>query len=318
MKSPSKIIIIGLGLIGGSLAARCRKVFPRAKVIGVTRNKTALQQAKKRGWIHEGYRDLKNVFSPVGAPLQIIGDSPHKRGLSPFVFVILCTPVDTFKNFLLQLDRLAPKGTLVTDAGSVKGFITNWAGKRHWRRIQFVGAHPMAGSHKQGMEYAQPNLFNNAPVFVTPHKRRGARQKQKGTVPTKGDSPRRGAQSIINFWKKICQNVVVLSPEEHDRLTAEISHFPHLIAALLVMNPSSKALGVAASGFLDTTRIAQGDAGLWTPIVLENRKKLLRVLGKFEKSLGRIKKILQKQDSASLRRFLKHSQTRRVLLEKVR
>lgn len=277
---PKRIILVGLGLIGGSLAAACRKAFPRIRIIGVTRNAQTLATAKRKGWIHEGHTELKEAFS-----LGRVNRAP--------TLVVLCTPVDTLKNFLKRLDRLAPPGTLVTDTGSVKGFLVRWAGRRRWRHIQFVGAHPMAGSHEQGIAHADPHLFEGALTFVTPHRRDLA------------------VRIVTNFWKKISQRVILVSPEEHDRITSEVSHLPHLVAALLVASVSPKNLPFAAAGFLDTTRVAEGDPALWVPILRENRFELRRSLLDFEARLRAAKKILRKGNPLSLRRILAQSQARR-------
>lgn len=273
-----RIVVIGLGLIGGSLAAAAKKKFPRARIIGVTRNKAALASAKRKGWIHEGFTDLKKAFSN------------HDHAI-----IILCTPVDTLKNYLLKLDRLAPSGTVVTDAGSVKGFLARWAERQKWRSIQFVGAHPMAGSHERGIRHARPDLFNQALTFVTPG--------------------RKGTQTVVNFWRKICRRVVLISPKSHDRITAEISHLPHLIAFLLVENVSPSSLRFAASGFLDTTRVAQADPDIWLPIFAENKKELLRTLHHFESRLKNMRKILQGKELAKLRGVLVRAQRRRRKIE---
>ena len=296
MRSFRSITIVGLGLIGGSLAAACRKAFPRANIKGITRNPSALARAKKRGWIHEGYSDLNQAFARAGTR----SPRPKQGGATPpLPLIILCTPVDTLKNFLQQLDRLAPPGTVVTDTGSVKGFLVRWAERKKWKRIQFVGAHPLAGSHEQGFGAAREHLFDKALVFVTPGKR------------TSG----RALGEVKEFWKKISRKVLVLSPELHDRLTAEISHFPHLLATLLVESVSPKSLQAAASGFLDTTRIAQGDPNLWAPILLENRLEINRVLKSFEGNLKRVQKILQDGKISALKRLLDRSKKRRQALE---
>ena len=274
------IIIVGLGLIGGSLAAACRRAFPRTRIVGVSRNPSSLRKAKSKGWIHEGTTDLKKAL--------------HSSSL-----VVLSTPVDTLKNFLVRLDRLAPRGTVVTDAGSVKGFLVRWSDLRQWKRIQFVGAHPMAGSHLQGIPAARPELFKGALTFVA----RGRK-----TSPA-------ALRLVAHFWKKISGRVLVISPELHDRLTAEISHVPHLLAALLVANVSPRALRVAASGFLDSTRVAQGDPQLWAPILLENHREVEKGLEKFEANLKRLKKILAKENARVLRGFLQRSRKRRIALE---
>lgn len=277
MKKPARILIVGLGLIGGSLAACCRKKFPGSRIIGVTRNRAALNFAKRKGWIHEGYRDVESVFKNIGATHA----SPP--------LVALCTPVDTLKNFLLRLDRIAPKGTVVTDAGSVKEFICRWAKNRRWRNLVYGGAHPMAGSHRQGIQNADPGLFRGSLTFVCP-----------------------GPRRVLDFWKKISSKVVVISPREHDRVTAEISHLPHFLAAALVQNVSKSAWPFASTGFRDTTRIAQGPPDIWAPIFLGNRKALGRALAGFETRLRRLKKILQKGNPELLRRTLLTAQMRRT------
>ena len=274
------ITIIGLGLIGGSLAAACRRAFPRARIVGISRSRKALAKAKKRKWIHEGTSNLG-------------------RGLRSAEFVVLCTPVDTLKEFLKRIDRLAPAGVVVTDTGSVKGFLVRWADRQRWRHLHFVGAHPMAGSHEQGIDPATPHLFDHALTFVTPGRR---------SFP-------KAFRQVRDFWRNISHRVAVVSPEKHDRITSEVSHLPHLVAALLVASASSKSLCFAASGFLDTTRVAQGDPRLWVPILFENRMELKRTLQCFEMKLDRVKGILTRGNLLKLRRSLLDSQKRRVRLD---
>jgi len=280
-----RIVIVGLGFIGGSLAGACQKAFPRAEIVGVSRTAASLQKARRQGWIDKGYPNLAQAFEAKGArPL----------------LVILCTPVDTLRDLLLQLDQVAWPGTVVTDTGSVKGFLVRWAESRTWRRIHFVGAHPMAGSHERGIDHAAPHLFDHALTFITPG--------------------RRGPQSTLrlttNFWKKLSGRVVLVSPEEHDRFAAQVSHLPHLLAALLVVSTPPKALGFAASGFLDATRIAKGEPSLWVPIFLENRKELHPWLENFSEDFERVKRIIRKGDRERLKRILTQAQRRRVDLGK--
>lgn len=278
-----QITVIGLGLIGGSLAAVCRRKFPKARIVGISRNRRALAKAKKKKWIHEGTTDLR-------------------RGLASADLVIVCTPVDTLKDFLQRIDRSTSPGTIVTDTGSVKGFLVRWADRQRWQNIHFVGAHPMAGSHEQGIDHADPHLFDHALTFVVPPNQGGL-------------SSQSAVRSVTSFWKKISHRIVVISSEEHDRLTAQVSHLPHLLTALLVISSSSKALDFAASGFLDTTRIVEGGPSLWVPIFLENRKELHRLLENFVKGLVQIKKILKNRDRKRLKLLLTQAQRRRAILD---
>lgn len=282
------IIIIGLGLIGGSLAASCRRKFPRSKIIGISRNRAVLTKAKRRGWIHEGFVDLRAAFTE--------GEVRHA---SPRPVVILCTPVDTLNSYLKRLDRIAPRGTVVTDAGSVKGFLARSFDQKKWQRIRFVGAHPLAGSHQRGIDAADPKLFDRALTFITPGRRHS----------------KEALQGVKKFWQRISRRIAVVSPELHDALTAEVSHLPHLLAACLVASVSPQALPCAASGFLDTTRIVQADPRLWVPILLENRKELSLALSRFESYLARIKKAFRAGDRKALRKWLLQAQHRRMALE---
>jgi len=218
--------------------------------------------------------------------------------LGDATLVVLCTPVDTLKEGLQRLDRLAPPGTVVTDTGSVKGFLVRWAERKKWRRIEFVGAHPMAGSHERGIEHAGPHLFEEALTFVTPGRRVSAK----------------ALRLVTGFWKKISGRIAVVSAEEHDRITAEISHLPHFLAACLTASVSSKSLPFASSGFLDTTRIAQANPSLWVPIFVENQKELFRALHRFERALEKMKKILKRQDLARLKQMFISVAKRRTRL----
>ncbi len=274
-----QITIVGLGLIGGSLAAASRKAFPRARIIGVSRSRAALAKAKKRKWIHEGTRDLV-------------------RGIQTSQLVILCTPVDTLRPLLKRIDRATRSPLLVTDTGSVKGALVRWADRQRWRRLSFVGAHPMAGSHEQGIDAAKPKLFDQALTFITPGRK----------------TPKKALREVKTFWKKVSGRILSVSPEKHDRLTAEISHFPHLIASLVVNTASSQSLPFATSGFRDSTRVAQGDPRVWLPIFLENRRELDRLLARFQVGLGGIKRILKKGDISRLRRALNEARGRRIRL----
>ncbi len=271
---PKKIAIIGLGLMGGSLAARVRRRFPKARVIGISRNRQALRTALKKRWIHEASERIEAARTAD--------------------FVVLCTPVDTFAKFLLTLEKICRPGTLVTDVGSVKGEILRWVSRKKFRNIQFVGAHPMAGSHARGIEAARKNLFDHSLTFVV-----------RSSVSPKA------YQAVRDFWKKITPGIVETGAEEHDKITAQISHLPHALAACLALSPEEKNLKFAAAGFADTTRIATGDASVWLPIFLSNRKELLRSLGIFRAKLSSFQKVLLENNGPALLKVLQKARKRR-------
>lgn len=254
--------------MGGSLAAACRKKFPDQRILGISRNLKALSSARKKNWIHEASSDIQAVKSSE--------------------FIIVCTPVDTLRGFLRKIDLYARPGTVVTDVGSVKGDIVRWAAKQKFKNIEFVGAHPMAGSHERGIQAAHADLYDKGLAFVTPG---------PGTS-------KKNLAAVEAFWKKIASKVVRVEADEHDRIVAMISHLPHAAAVNLVSAAGKKFLPFAATGFADTTRIAQGHPSVWVPILLENRKALLSALETFEKNLKDFKSALRKGDKAVLGKML--------------
>ncbi len=268
MKKIKSITIVGLGLMGGSLAPACKRALPQSRITGVSRDRSALKLALKRKWLHETTSDLL-------------------QGVKTADLIVLCTPVDTLKALLLKIDSAAQPGALVTDVGSVKGDIQRWADKQKFKNIQFVGAHPLVGSHDRGIDAARPDLYRKGFTFIT----RTAKQKRENFL------------SVKNFWQKITPKVYEVTPEDHDRITAEISHLPHLAAFALTLTPQEKSLAFAGMGFLDTTRIAQGHSSVWAPIFLANRRAVMAVLPGFETRLRDFKKALKKSPAA-LEKFL--------------
>lgn len=260
--------IIGLGLMGGSLAGALRRRFPQTKILGVSRSASARNFALRKKWVHQASRDLTLLASAD--------------------FIILCSPVDVLTDPLKRLDSFARPGTVVTDVGSVKGEIEAWAGKQRFKNLAFAGSHPMAGSHKQGIEAADPSLYDQSLVFIT---------KTRKTNPA-------ALRKVKTFWKKLTPRIVSLSPETHDQIVAEISHLPHAVANCLVRAVGKRSLPFAAGSFRDTTRIAQSHPSIWLPIFLSNRKAVLKALNSFEKELKTFRSMLQKGRQIGLRALL--------------
>ena len=265
--------------MGGSLGASIRRRFPSVRVIGVSQTSRKIALAKRKKFIHDGFTQLK----------------PALRGAQ---FIVICSPVNTIPHFIAQIDRYAEPGAIVTDVGSTKAEIVRWAARRRFKRIQFVGSHPLAGAHLKGLNHAQADLFEGALVFVTPLR----------------NSSQTAVRAVSSFWKKLRTHVQMTSPEKHDQIVSQISHLPHAIASVLMHSVSSKALPYGASGFLDTTRIAQGDPALWAPIFLTNQKNLLSDLRGFTKALHQLVHLLQGKSKRPLSNFLKRASSKRQKL----
>ncbi len=263
--------------MGGSLAAAIRRAHPHSRVTGVSRNSAALKTALKKGWIHEADPDLASAATRAD-------------------LIVLCTPVSAFENMLAVIDRVAQPGTLVTDVGSVKGGFLKKLLAKKWRRIQYVSAHPMAGSHASGIQSATPHLYDLGELFLI----------------TSGRSTQESQGRVKLFWKKIMPRVVEVSAEDHDAIVAEISHLPHLVAVCLALTVGKKAVRHAASGFKDMTRLALGSGDIWTPILKANASKTLQALTQLEVHLAELRRALKLANSRELHDILQKAARRRA------
>lgn len=263
-----RIALIGLGLIGGSLGLVLKRRFSGVEVMGVSRSTAKIQSAIRRKAIDWGGRAAK-VFSSAD-------------------LVVICTPVSSIAHWIEEAEKWASPGTIVTDVGSTKGALVRWAEKKKFKNITFVGAHPMAGSHHSGLEFAQANLFDGSLTFVT---------RTPKTSPA-------ALKKITAFWRKISDRIQVLGPEKHDKIVSEISHTPHALAALMVLTASPASLPFAASGFLDTTRVAQADPGLWRDIFEANRHFMVKNLKEKRRHLDRFIDFLAKNQTSSIYQWL--------------
>jgi prephenate dehydrogenase len=264
------LAVVGVGLVGGSIA-RAAKVRGMARsVVGVGRNLARLEEARRRGLIDEATVDLAQAARRAG-------------------FLIFCTPVDRIVEGVRTAADVCPSGGLITDAGSVKGCICRALAQGLPKGVEFVGSHPLAGSERQGFEHADARLFENRVCVVTPVE----------------SSPRPAVTRVTAFWKRMGAKIIEMTPEAHDKALAETSHLPHLVAAALAATLSAENKALAASGFRDTTRIASGDSELWSAILLGNRDEVLASLSRFDASLTRFRRALEQNDSAALKELLK-------------
>ncbi|OGW80828.1 MAG: hypothetical protein A3G33_06370 [Omnitrophica bacterium RIFCSPLOWO2_12_FULL_44_17] len=274
-------VIVGLGLMGGSLAVDLRKNFPSANIVGISRHEKKILYAKKKKIINEGFVRIETALKKAHV-------------------IFLCSPVGTLEDYISKIDCFAEPGTVVTDVGSTKFKLVNWTDHQRFKNIKFVGSHPLAGSHLRGVEHAIPSLYKNALVFVTP------------THQTN----QKALQVVVSIWEKLKAQVKIISPADHDKIVSEISHLPHALAAVLVNLVSSRSIDCAASGFLDTTRIAQGYPKLWVPIFESNRKNLIKDLKRYQNLLKKLICLLEKRSKNGLEKFLFYASERRSQLKK--
>ncbi|QOV91435.1 prephenate dehydrogenase [Humisphaera borealis] len=272
---PKRLSVLGVGLLGGSLGLAVKSVASDCRVIGYGHRRATLDAALALGAIDEGYDD----------PAAAVRDAD---------LVVLCTPVSLLGE---MLDRIAPflaDRAVVTDVGSTKASIVRLSEERH-PGIRFVGSHPMAGSEKRGVQFAQSDLFRNAVCITTP------------TDAT----DREALEAVEGFWRGLGMRLKRCSPAEHDRLICDVSHLPHAIAAALVTMQEDAALDLVGKGFLDATRIAGGDGGLWRDIFLDNRQNLAAAIGRLRTSLDDLERLLTPESSEALRDWLDRAAERR-------
>jgi len=263
------VAIVGVGLIGGSIGRGLLERGLARRVVGIGRNAAKLKNAKKLGAITEHSLDLG-------------------VGVAAADVVVLCTPVEMIAEQAVAAVEHAPAHALVTDAGSTKQKIVAAVEKQLRGRGRFVGSHPMAGSEKTGAAEARADLFDGKAVVVTPTKR----------------TPLGDAESIGEFWASLGARVLMMTPDAHDRAVAATSHLPHLLASVLAAVTRPEDAPLVASGWLDTTRVAAGDAELWRQILQSNDKHLLAALVRFEKQLTAARRALERGDGARLTKLL--------------
>jgi prephenate dehydrogenase len=278
----NKISIIGMGLMGGSLA------------LAVKQNKLALKS-------HVFVRRDASIAEGRKLALADVITQDLKEAVLEADLVVLCTPLSQMKTLVAQMQPHLKPGAIVTDVGSVKGVIVQELEPIVQAvKAFFVGSHPMAGSEKTGLASARPDLFRNAICLVTP----GAHATAEAIC------------AVQNFWKAVGGWPIRMTPELHDDLVSRSSHLPHVVAAELAnyvlspAHPKEQAL-VCANGFRDTTRIAAGSPEMWRDIALANRKNLGRVLGVFIEDLQEFQLALERGDVKAVEEFFAKAKQRR-------
>ena len=263
-----RVGILGLGLIGGSLALALKGKRGAPEVWGCDRRKETVRQALSAGAIARGCTEAQ---------------------LSACDVVIVCVPVLRSVEAIRRLGPRMRPGAVLTDAGSVKSRIVREGERAAARGAFFVGGHPIAGTEASGFSAADPDLFRGRSFVVTP-------------------TPRTDAAAILRverIWKRAGSAVLLrMDPKVHDHVFAYVSHLPHAVAYALVHSvatlPSRVPLGYSAGGFRDFTRIASSNPEMWKDIVLENRAEVLRALSHYRRNLALLERRIAAGDADGL------------------
>jgi len=271
MERIEKLVIVGVGLIGGSFALALKEAGAVGRVLGVGRGARNIRRAL----------DLKIIDAAGALDKATFGDAD---------LVLLAVPVGQMRAVMRAIAPLLGPRTVVTDAGSTKEDVVAFARRELKGALsRFVPGHPIAGTEKSGAESAFAGLYRERRVVLTP---------LEGTDP--------GALALVRAaWERCGASVFQLQPREHDAVLAAVSHLPHVLAYALVdqvaRHKNAKQLfSYAAGGFRDFTRIASSHPEMWRDICLANRKALLAEIGRYGAKLERVRKMLERGDARAL------------------
>lgn len=277
-----KIVIFGVGLIGGSFALALRKANAVEQIIGVGRTETSLLRAKQLG-----------IIDVISTSLE--------ESLQDADLVLLAAPVAQTEAVLAAIKPYLQAQTVVTDAGSIKGEVVLAARRALGDKIgQFVPGHPIAGLETTGPDAAIASLYVGEKVVLT---------------PLAENSPQQIAL-VAQAWQQCGAIIHQLTPENHDAVFAAVSHLPHLLAFALVDDIARKPhadllFQYAASGFRDFTRIAASSPEMWRDISLTNQTAILTELDAYIAQLTRFREQLAAGDGAAMQAMFSHAQSAR-------
>jgi len=272
---------MGLGLLGGSISLAVLRSFARVKVVGYTHRPSTRARARGLAVATEVVDCLKSSVSEAD-------------------IVILATPIVTFEKIFSEIADALPSGCIVTDVGSTKVMPHRWAARKLPKRVHYVGSHPIAGSEQRGVEFARDDLFEGAMCILTTTKK----------------TNRQSVQILKKFWSKLGCSVKLMTPTEHDRIFANVSHVPHVMAAALINANSSEELKFAGKGFIDTSRIASGPANIWADVLLTNANNTARGIDKIIAELVKLKKAMKKENKREIEKLLEKARAKRAELIK--
>ncbi|WP_339061454.1 prephenate dehydrogenase [Tepidibacillus marianensis] len=271
-----QITVIGVGLIGGSLAINFRN-SGQFHVVGYDVKEGQLQMAEKLNVIDQGVTDLQEAVKNAD-------------------YIFFSAPVGQLYELLERFTQLELKpGVILSDTGSTKGKLVEYSTKFQQRGAYFIGGHPMAGSHKSGVSAANERLFENAFYVLTP-------------AP---NTPKNVVEDLMTLLRLTRAKIIQMDPYEHDQVVGAISHFPHIIAALLTNQVAEYSESspwyhrLAAGGFRDITRIASSNPEMWRDILLHNQQVMIELAEDWKRGFDQIIQMVSQLDDQKIETFFR-------------
>lgn len=278
-----RMAVIGVGMIGGSLAQGCRGGIAR-RVVGLDTDQNHRKQAVALGLVHA------------------VGDLPE--GVEGADLVVVAVPVGVAAEVIRAVAPYLADGCIVTDVGSVKGDLVAQMEAEIPPGRALVPGHPIAGTERAGPGAASAALFHGNLCVLTPSSR----------------TPEDALKKIIHLWERLGSHVVLMDPFRHDHIFALVSHLPHVVAYALIgtllnhQDGGEELLRFSAGGLRDFTRIAASHPIMWRDILIQNRDQVLESIARFRKALGQIEEMIQTEDGAHLIEELRRAKEMREQL----
>ncbi len=284
-----KILIIGFGLIGSSVARAVKKNNISREIYAIEKNDQVIKKCKKLRIVKQIKKNIKEYS------LQ-------------FDLIIICSPLSSYKNIFLELNTYINKKTIITDVGSTKlSVIIDFKENCKNKNVDFIPSHPIAGLEKSGPEYGFANLFNNRFCIITPFNK-------------KNESLRK----IKKFWQTIGMKIEIMDAKRHDRVLAMTSHIPQLIAYSIVYTANdlekhlkNEVIKYSAGGLRDFTRLAGSDPIMWRDIYSLNKEPVIEMLGRFTEDLSTLQKAIRNNDKNFLETTFNSTRKIRKIIEKL-
>ncbi len=273
-----EVAIIGVGLIGGSLAKVMKVNGIADRITGAGRGREGLELALRLGVIDRIADSLE----------EAVGDAD---------LVVLATPVGVFEQITKRIGMVMKPGAILTDVGSVKGEMVNTLESILPGHVRYVPGHPIAGKEKTGVAESSDTLFKNAKCILTPTEK----------------TDRAALDAVRGIWEAAGAKVIIMDPFLHDKVFAAVSHLPHVAAYAMMCAVSDMNTGTddylafSGAGFRDFTRIAASSPEMWRDVCLLNKKNIVHMIERYQFSLSKLKKAIEKADAGTIEKIFKQA-----------
>jgi len=281
LKDLRQITVIGLGLVGGSITLAILRCLSGVKVVGYTHQPATRLRARQLAVATEIADDMATSVSRAD-------------------LVIIATPVCTFEETFGAIADALPAGCIVTDVGSTKVLAHRWAAKGLPKTTHYVGSHPIAGSEQRGVEFARDDLFEQTTCILTATKK----------------TNHKAVQTLKRLWSSLGCSVRLMTPAQHDRILANVSHLPHAVAAALINASDSEELKFSGQGFIDASRVASGPVNIWADVLLTNAANTAKSIDKITAELAKLKTAIATQNRRQVEKLLEKARDKRETLVK--